>query len=99
MSITYANGTITLTYTALPAQMTKVLLNAAEALYPSYRLYDSGKPRRPIPFASLTNAQRLEIINKHVRAVIVSAAEANRNKKAAEASHSDDQTFPEIAPK
>jgi hypothetical protein len=73
--------------------MNKVLLNAAEALYPGYRLFDNNIPSRPIPFSDLTNAQKLEVINKHVRQIIISAAIKNVEAAAIVASQSDDQTI------
>jgi hypothetical protein len=88
-----SGGTITITYTATQTQLLKVLANAAEHLYPLYRLYDNSDPRRPIPYSSLTNAQKLDILNKFIRGAIVSAAEKNRDAKSILAGQTDDQVI------
>ena len=98
MTITLAAGTLTLTYIAAQSQMVKVLTNAAEHLYLSHPLFVEGsRPPKRIPFADLTNAQRLAIIDDHVRFVIIQAARTqvanNAIATAQAAAAGDDQSI------
>jgi hypothetical protein len=97
MAITVINGTVTLTYAATQAQLTKVLSNAAQYLYPRYQLFDNSEYPAPIPFSTLTNAQKLAIIDKHIRREIVEAAKSNVSETlvstARTTAEKDDQTI------
>jgi hypothetical protein len=84
MTIGYSNGVVTIAFKA----SVQVLENAAENLYPHYRIYDNAFPRRPIPFADLTNAQKLAVINKCVRTILRAAA-------LAEVKHRVDDAIPD----
>lgn len=82
MTTTLVNGTLTITYTATQAKLSRVLLSAAEYLYPHYPLYEA---ENMIPFANLTNAQKLGIIDKHIKRVLMDAAQTQITTVAIEA--------------
>lgn len=90
MTITYANGTLTITYTGDPAKIARTLLLAAQHFYPHYPIY--GANGDMIPFDSLTNAQRMSIIDAHLKRVILDAARTYNVNAAMEVAKTQAQT-------
>jgi hypothetical protein len=77
MTISVANGVLTLSFKAPTAKMNTILANASSRFYESFPYYDNNDPPQIIPFASLTNEQKLNIIDQHVRKMIIAAARDN----------------------
>ena len=92
MTIVVTQTTVTLSYTATQAQLTKVLTNAAQRLYPHYPVM-SQVPPVPLPFESLTQAQKLAVIDQYVRQIIITAALENVAALALLAAQADDQSI------
>ena len=72
--ITVQNGTLTITYTGTPTKVNRILSLCSESLYPHYPIYNAEDV--VIPFASLTNAQKLDVIDKHVKRVLMDSAKS-----------------------
>ncbi len=77
MTISVANGVLTLSFKAPAAKMNTILSNASAKFYENFPYYDNNDPPQIIPFASLTNEQKLNIIDQHVRKTIIAAARDN----------------------
>jgi TRAP-type C4-dicarboxylate transport system substrate-binding protein len=77
MTITVANGILTLSFKAPTAKMNTILSNSSAKFYENFPYYDNNDPPQVIPFASLTNEQKLNIIDQHVRKMIIAAARDN----------------------
>jgi hypothetical protein len=93
MAISVTATVVTLSYTATQAQLTKVLNNAAQRLYSDFPIYTPGDPSTLVPFASLTNAQKLGVIDQFVRQVIIASARANADALALAVAQNDDQSL------
>ena len=93
MTIVVTSTTVTVSYVATQAQLTKVLNNAAQYLYQFYPVFNSQYPTVPIPFETLTNAQKLNVIDQHVKHVITIAARSNADALALAAAQADDQSI------
>ena len=72
MTTTLSNGTLTITYTGTQVKLSRILLAASEGLYHAYPVTVEEKI---VPFAELTNAQKLKVIDQHIKRVIMDAAQ------------------------
>ena len=77
MTISVANGILSLSFKAPAAKMNTILSNAAAKLYENFPYYDNNDPPQVIPFAELSNELKLNIIDQHVRKSIIAAARDN----------------------
>ena len=72
---------ITFTYTALTAKILNIVTGAAEYLW-GVGMGPHGTQEESILFDSLTNLQKLAIVDDHLKQVILDAANTNKSIKA-----------------
>ena len=82
-----ANTTITFEYTALTARISAIVNDCAEYLwwhgYGDHGVNEFGRDSKF--FADLTNQQKLNLVDQHVRRVILDCANTNKSIKAQDA--------------
>lgn len=84
ISTSGANTTITLAYTAPNATMLSVVGAAAEYLF-NHGYGNHGTEESPIVFADLTNQQKVNLVEAHVKDVIINAANTHKSIAAQDA--------------
>lgn len=75
---------ITFEYTALTAKIQSIVGDCAEYLF-NHGYGNHGTEEAPILFTDLTNQQKLDIVDKHVKQVIIDAANTFKSVKAQDA--------------
>ena len=78
------NTTVTFEYAALTTTVQSVVGDAAEYLFDK-GYGNHGTEEIPIVFADLTNQEKLDIVDAHVRSVILALANTHKSVKAQEA--------------
>ena len=82
-SFTVINGNtkIDFNYTAVTAVIQNIIGNAAEYLW-NHGYGNHGTEETPILFSSLTNNQKLSLVEDHVKKVVIDCANTNKSIKA-----------------
>jgi hypothetical protein len=75
------NTTITFEYTAITDKMIYVISDCSEYLW-NLGYGDHGTIDKPKLFSSLTNQQKLGLVDTHLRLVVLDAANANKIARA-----------------
>jgi hypothetical protein len=78
------NTTITFTFTALTAQIQSIVGGCAEYLF-NIGMGPHGTQEKPILFTDLTNQQKLDLVDEHLKRVVLDAANTQKSIKAQEA--------------
>lgn len=76
-----SNTTITFAYTKDTTTIQSIIGNAAEYLW-NHGYGDHGTEAAPILFSSLTNNQKLALVEDHIKDVVVDAANTFKSVKA-----------------
>lgn len=85
------NTTIAHSWTALTAVMQSIVGGAAEYFW-NNGLGNHGTQETPILFSSLTNQQKLDILDEYFKRVALDAANTNKSIKAQEAARSAEKS-------
>lgn len=83
-TVSGSNTTVEFSYTALTATIQSIVGGCAEYLW-EHGYGDHGTSENPILFTSLSNQQKLDLVDAHVKNVIVDAANTQKSVKAQEA--------------
>jgi hypothetical protein len=83
-TVSGTSTTITFTYTALTTQIQSIVGGAAEYLW-NVGYGNHGDAEKPILFTSLTNQQKLDLVDEHLKRVVLDAANTQKSVKAQEA--------------
>lgn len=76
IQINGGNTTVTFTYTKPSVKLNPVLLNAAEYLW-EHGYGDHGTEEEELLFSNLTVQQKLNLIDQHIRIVVLNAAKTH----------------------
>jgi hypothetical protein len=82
--------TITFEYVATTALIQSVIINAAEYLW-GRGFGNHGTPEVPILFASLTNQQKLDIVDLYLKKVVLDLANTNKSLKAQDLTRANEE--------
>jgi hypothetical protein len=83
-TVSGTSTTIAFTYTALTTQIQSIVGGAAEYLW-NAGYGNHGDAEKPILFTSLTNQQKLDLVDEHLKRVVLDAANTLKSVKAQEA--------------
>ena len=75
------NTKIDFNYTAATAKVQTIITGAAEYLW-THGNGDHGTPKSPILFSSLTNQQKLDMVDTYIRKSVLALANTNKSTKA-----------------
>jgi hypothetical protein len=89
-TVSGASTTITFSYTALTGQIQSIVGGCAEYLW-EHGYGDHGTEEIPILFASLTNQQKLDLVDEHLRRVVLDAANTQKSLRAQEAARTTEE--------
>ena len=89
-STTTDKTTITFKATALTTVIQNIVGSASEYLF-NHGAGDHGTTEAPKVFADLTNQQKLDIVGKHLKQVILDCANTNKSVKAQETARSTEE--------
>lgn len=78
-----ANTKVTFEYTAPTATIQNIIGGGAEYLW-DHGFGDHGTPETPVLFSSLTNNQKLDIVEDHLKKVMLDLANTQKSIKAQE---------------
>ncbi len=82
--VTDGMATVAFSYTATTAKIVEVLSDASEALF-DRGLGDHGTKEAPIVFADLSNQDKMDLVDKYLKDVIVNMANDFKLKSAKDA--------------
>jgi len=80
-SVTSGNTTVNFSYTTTTVKVQAIVTDAAEWLW-NHGYGDHGTAEVPILFSSLTNQQKLNLVDAYVKQVIIDTANTNKSVKA-----------------
>jgi hypothetical protein len=82
-TVSSTSTTITFTFTAPTGQIQSIVGGAAECLW-NVGYGNHGTDEVPILFSSLTNQQKLDLVDEHLKRVVLDAANTQKSVKAQE---------------
>jgi hypothetical protein len=90
-TVSGTSTTITFAYTALTAQVQSIVGGCAEYLW-DHGYGDHGTQEIPILFASLTNQQKLDLVDEHLKRVVLDAANTQKSIRAQEVARTTEES-------
>ena len=89
-TVSGTSTTVSFSYVALTNQIQTIIGGAAEYLF-AHGQGDHGSQEVPITFESLTNTQKLSLVDDHIKQVILDLANTQKSIKAQDAARAAEE--------
>ena len=89
-SVSGTNTTVVFSFIAPTTTIQNIVGNASEYLW-EHGYGDHGTPEEPIVYSSLTNTQKLSLVENHVKQVILDLSNTYKSIKAQEAARTTEE--------